>query len=610
MKRRHTCQESEEKWKQLLTLSQFGTKHHLPMSMPMSMPMGNNKNDDDDDDPQADNNHNNSNNGFFDCQGMEAPTTKTLVDGVLEEFTAKWRALDARRILIDNDQNDNNNTDSKEMPPPPPKRKYRRGGWEHTQEQLLTLPPNFDYTTSNDRPPSPSPNDKHDKVIDLLNPTQHYSYHQELWKLFQQIPTLEDLLDESRANAQIPNSLAVHSEMQKGNQLVHRMDAHALCRLRMSHRHGLPPPPITTTTTTTTCLDDDNNNNNNKMVGTIRFEFWRRQPKRGPGPDPRRMVLEFLSSQTLLDVHHAIVGMTEDDDWTASQKDDTNDAGCFFIEETFYTTNGREKDDDERRANNDENTQNAAMTTANSTVGGAAAANTTNRPDENGTPAATSVAALAENDDNNGDNTGDGTAYNNASATASSNDAGMDYVTTIAQWLDGGGIPNPTRRQYLGIATSNRFRSSTPMKDAILKDIPFRLGVRYYHVMHGDVECSVMVTDKRLVSEPSAGANTNIPNNKTPQQYPIIHDIWVPNYPVPICEACDRFAAVYVYFHRGTPAQKYQDGDPKGLCDNCCKALKLLEKEEARGALQLYHVWKNKFELSTAMVRSEQCRFF
>jgi len=172
----------------------------------------------------------------------------------------------------------------------------------------------------------------------------------------------------------------------------------------------------------------------------------------------------------------------------------------------------------------------------------------------------------------------------------------MDYMMAITQWLDGGGIPNPTRRQYLGIATSNRFRQGIPMKDAVLDKIPFRLGVRYYHVMHGDVECSVMVTDKRLVPA----------NPKT--KYPIIHDIWTPNYPVPICEACDRFAAIYVYFHRGTAAANYQDGDPTAVCENCCQALKLLEKE--KDALQLYHVWKNKSELSTAMIRSEQCRFF
>jgi tRNA U34 5-methylaminomethyl-2-thiouridine-forming methyltransferase MnmC len=113
MKRRHTCQESEEKWKKLLTLSQFGTKH------PPSMSTGSNK--DNDDHHRADNSS--KTNELFDSQGMEAPTTKALVDGVLEEFTAKWRALDDRRIVIHNhNQNSNDHDDSKKMPPPPPKR--------------------------------------------------------------------------------------------------------------------------------------------------------------------------------------------------------------------------------------------------------------------------------------------------------------------------------------------------------------------------------------------------------------------------------------------------------------------------------------------------------
>jgi hypothetical protein len=45
---------------------------------------------------------------------------------------------------------------------------------------------------------------------------------------------------------------------------------------------------------------------------TIKIEFWKEQVKRF-GPDPNKCEMEFLSTQTLQDVHNAIVELSEDD---------------------------------------------------------------------------------------------------------------------------------------------------------------------------------------------------------------------------------------------------------------------------------------------------------
>lgn len=170
-----------------------------------------------------------------------------------------------------------------------------------------------------------------------------------------------------------------------------------------------------------------------------------------------------------------------------------------------------------------------------------------------------------------------------------------DYTGPIIRWIDGGGPPNPARRNYLGISPTKSFLDVKPMNKATLFHVPFRLGMRYYHATHGDVECSFSVTDTRLVQR------ATIP-------YPIIHDIWTPSYPLTLCDVCERFVATYVYHHRGTAANSFQDGEPRALCHTCCDQLKLLEKDKS--ALQLHAAWKSKPELSLGMIRNDQCRFF
>ena len=88
---------------------------------------------------------------------------------------------------------------------------------------------------------------------------------------------------------------------------------------------------------------------------TIKMELWKQQVKRF-GPDPNKCEMEFLSTQTLQDVHNAIVELSEDDLFrkgfelrnssnsistsgvTRIPKQPSSSSGYFFVEETFYST--------------------------------------------------------------------------------------------------------------------------------------------------------------------------------------------------------------------------------------------------------------------------------
>lgn len=456
MKRRRSCQESEATWKTLIGLSPR---------------------------VQAETTETDQHDDLFDCRSLAVPQTRTLVEDVLNDHTKKWKDLDHRKIVKD---------------PPPLKASENKLARAVRFKRQLDLPDNFDYETKLTAPPTPGKND--DLVIDLLDPTLQESHHQELWKLFSKVPTVETIKEHDRSNAQIPHTLKVYNEIVEGTKRSRRLDAHGLARLRMSDRHGLPPPSLL----------QQASKNKKPDTSTIRLEFWKRQPKRGSYPEWCRMVLEFLASQTLLDVHMTIVQMTEDDAWTF-QQEEHDDSGFFFIENQFYST-GK-----------------------------------------------------------------------------------IDYTGPIIQWIDGRGPPNPARRQFLGITTMENF-TVTPMNETILGKIPFRLGFRYYHVTHGDVECSFFATDKRLTH------HANIP-------YPIIHDIWTQPYTPQLCKACNRHPAVYAYKANASHCSKDKR---TALCENCCTQLNLFEKE--KDSLELYSTWKNRSELSVALsmgiLRGNLPRFF
>ena len=251
------------------------------------------------------------------------------------------------------------------------------------------------------------------------------------------------------------------------------------------------------------------------FCATLRLEFLRQQMRRTSTPDSYRMVLEFLGSQTLLDVHRAIAELTEDDLWdeaeklksssTTSTTTDSNQqqtmetSGFFFIEGTFYTAGA------------------------------------------------------------------------------------VDYTTPILQWMKTGNEREQKSRlrTHLGLTVFDSLPPVRSMADTRLEDISCRLGMRYVHVMHGDVECAVFATDRRLMAKTAA----------RDLHFPILHDVWTPSYNLPECDACQARPGSIA-----TATDCAVTGGHRILCQDCCRKLQL--PSQARDQIQRFAVWRGQADLS------------
>ena len=581
MKRRVSSQEVERQWDVLL--KQIPRKHNLASSSPATATTTTNgtSNDEVDDNrkkppssttkfrhrqqqqpDQEEAEEVNDEVDPFDCSDIVVPTTHQLVKKAAEDAVREWQALDDRKIVVDR------NVDH---------RPTKRGRPFGSKNSNLRLPVNFDFSldaAANRASKNYEDDDDdnnllemnicdEDRVISLEDPTKQLSYRQELYKIFDNVPTAEEIEYEGRSKSKLKNTVALYQEITDGIKKVPRLDGHVLSRLRRNDRHGLPPIPSSssvqssgnkTTTTNTTTISDSPRAQN--LISTIRFEFWKRQLKRGSSPNSNRMVIEFLTTQTLWDVHMYIVQLLEDDLWDSikeeekrKKSDGTNqsedyDDGCFFIENVFYITEGGK----------------------------------------------------------------------------------VDYAKPILEWIDGNKgseekgkedgdgsrdkAPNhPARRGYLGLTMKDIPVKS--MKDTILGSIPMRLGMRYYHCCHGDVEISMYLTDKRvtMTNMPTAAltrtSNKNVHDHKGyHHKYPLLHDVWTAAYPQPYCDACKYHAATYV-----TPADcEMTDGGARQLCQHCCKQLRLLDddRDDDIGNIKRprkvmpFDVWRREADLSTS----------
>ena len=130
------------------------------------------------------------------------------------------------------------------------------------------------------------------------------------------------------------------------------------------------------------------------------------------------------------------------------------------------------------------------------------------------------------------------------------------------------------------------------MKQTKLNQVRFRLGIRYFHLCHGDVETAVMFVDRRLIRRTNEDNVDNV-------SFPLVHDIWTANRTstVPPCDACYIRVAMYVT----STECKTTDGGPRPLCGDCCKELRLLEKEA--DSVRLYPTWRNQADLSNNIAR-------
>jgi hypothetical protein len=272
---------------------------------------------------------------------------------------------------------------------------------------------------------------------------------------------------------------------------------------------------------------NSNNNSSTDLTATIRFECWRRQPHRGATPDAHRVVLEFLGSQTLADFHRVLVELYEDDLWTNAQHTDEE--------------NQSDNSDDDASANDKSKSNNRK-----------------------------------ENQESSGFFFVEGAFYTIGP---------VDYTGPIQAWLQSGRAAEQTNRAtYLGLdAFSQSAAAVQYMARVRLDKMEMRLGMRYHHVCHGNVECSVICTDRRM--SPKSNAT-----------YPILHDIWVPSYTIQECEACRHGVPVIATSTTCT----LTDGN-RVLCEACSRRLKLQEKVPAD--IERFSVWRSQVDLT-----SDACR--
>ena len=312
----------------------------------------------------------------------------------------------------------------------------------------------------------------------------------------------------------MPHTQRLYQEIQEGFALNFRMDGHALSRLRNNDGHEMVPlsrqnPTIPSTTTSTSAMSTSTTASTTKRMAlsedaktadksTIRFECWRRHLRRGSSPDVDRAIFEFLGSQTLADVHNTIVELMEDDLWEMSESSSSSPPSLS------PPTNEHENSQDH---------------------------------DSSGTAQDISGCFFIE-----------GTFYTNGS---------VDHVTPIQQWL----AVSDARKALLRISTSAPL-CKVPMSETKLKDIPWRLNTRYHHVHHGDVECSIYITDQRH--------DSNVTNASTgkPVPYPLVHDCWPPALPYMECEACQKLPISVFTSTKSVATQGY-----RALCAPCLQRL-------------------------------------
>ena len=478
MERATTLKEFEQQWNDCLqTKSSLDRVCAWMVAEQPSMAEAN-----DDDDP-------------YDCHDLRVPPLYELVEQAAGKCLPDWKDLDERKISVhhqhqpSNHDNDDNDAlpHKKGHPRRPPKTLPK---W---YESHVRLPYNFDYASRLSEPSSSSVSlpttdsgmDDDDQVISLDDPTKTLSYRDELWKIFARIPTAEQLEHDATVGMNLPCTEHVCAQIKELSKGSNRLDGHALSRLRLTDRHQLPPPAAV-------------QSKHAEWVTSLRFECWRRQPGRGVSPDPNRMIVELLGSQTLLDLHNTIVELSDDELWSKQLEGEDNataeSSGYFFFENVFYTTGP------------------------------------------------------------------------------------VDYVTPVLNWLRCGSPDDQRfRALQLGITTADNL-AVQPMSSLCLEDLSLRLAFRYVHIHHGDVECSIMLVDRRY------GPKAMVP-------YPIVHDIWKGSFVIPICEACHTAPASLA---TSTSCER-TDGH-HAVCESCARQLQLQTKVPDQ--IEKFTVWRGQGDLS------------
>lgn len=339
-------------------------------------------------------------------------------------------------------------------------------------------------------------------------------YEVELWKIFQKVPLEENIENEAIEGSILctHHLLNLKQEIDEGLREYSRLDGHALSRLRKKDLHHWPTTVRDVAANVRGVMGRKEEKNLEVDCATIKLEFWRRHVKRF-GSDPNKCEMEFLSTQTLLDVHCAIVDCMQD----------------------RLFEKGLEQQECSRRklhhCNNDHN------------------------DDE------------CEND-SNGDAMPSSSGYFFVEGTFYSTGE-VDYVAPVMSWLSQKKRGGNDRKSFLNI--SDKELSQKRMDQVQLGDVPMRLGVRYVHVCHGDVETSVFLSDVTMRLKDDDHNRYYYLAQKS--QYPLLHDIWTTStsslvHGVGVCEGCHHCPAVVI-----TIEDELADGGPTPFCRTCFEKL-------------------------------------
>ncbi len=463
----------------------------------------------------------------FDCTSMTILPTQDLVENIIQDYLEEWKKLEDRKISKPRDEPQENESETEDSIPTKQQGTNHGGGWRAREDRLL-LPDGFDYNrkgkgTENTENEALVPDDfSGDVVISLKNPTQRLSYCSELSKLFDSIPSCQELENEARFGHKVDHSLELYQETHDPTNIP---DSYTIARLKVPDRHGLPQ-------SLPSQLEAGRNRGSDS---TVLLEFWRKNPKPHVS-GCHRMVVEFLTSQSLWDVHVILSQMVEDELWEGGDGDDKALAashGNDSVEKTL------------------------------------------------------TMESCDENQDDNVDNKGDCQQHRSGCFFIESTfykTGSVDYAKPIIDWIEGSDSNdvNAIRKTYLGI---NCIQHTKEMKTTKLSQVPFRDNVRYYHACHGDVETTVLFVDRKTIFR---NGNGNITIDRA--LFPLMHDMWIaPRSPaVPICDACQIYQSVF----KTATTCKTTDGGPHSLCQECFQDLDLLRNE--RNSVKFYREWHDQ----------------
>jgi snRNA-activating protein complex (SNAPc), subunit 3 len=431
-------------------------------------------------------------------EGVAIPSSHDLIDTVVLDVIQQWRRLDERKITagIQQQQQQPNNNDSTTNDTNDNIRNTK--ALPKWYEKHVRLPEQFDYATVQAEPPHDD-GSSGDRVIQLDDPTNTGSYHTELWKLFATIPTRQQLEESVCTQHSLPHTalwFQQHGPILQGNQpcSATNFDTYGFSRFRLNDRHDLPVLPTLQTPALptrrlsqnqrSTNLESDpistaNTHTSKDYCGLIRFECVRKQFRRTSTPDSNRMVLEFHESHTLLDVHNAIVELTDDELWY-------DYAATVPLSSISMKSDDDDDDDGEEDGSNDGKETDTDGNCTSNIVTGADTVEPPPQPPDKETPQVEQPGAQTIPDPSDlqvpkvaCDDANMSSGYFMIENTFYRTGA-VDYTIPILRWLQSGTVREQKRRlEYLGMGPNLPIVQF--MKDVRLYDLPTRLGVRYVH---------------------------------------------------------------------------------------------------------------------------------